>query len=114
MKAYLLAAGKGTRLKPYTDRHPKCLIPINGTPLLAIWIELLARHGVTEILINTHHHADQVKQFLVRARTEVSMGIRTVFEPQLLGSAGTILQNRRFIAGDPDFIVAYADRKSVV
>ena len=109
MKAFLLAAGKGTRLKPYTDRHPKCLIPIHGTPLLAIWIELLARYGVTDVLINTHHHADQVEQFLVRARTEVSMGIRTVFEPQLLGSAGTILQNRRFIAGDPDFIVAYAD-----
>jgi mannose-1-phosphate guanylyltransferase len=109
MKAFLLAAGKGTRLKPYTDRHPKCMIPIHGTPLLAIWIDLLARHGVTEVLINTHHHADQVERFLDRARARTSLEIRTVYEPQLLGSAGTIRQNSRFVAGDPDFIVAYAD-----
>ena len=109
MKAYLLAAGKGTRLKPYTDRHPKCLIPINGTPLLAIWIELLARHGVTEILINTHHHADQVEHFLDNARAGKSVKIHSVYEPQLLGSAGTIRQNPHFIADDSDFIVAYAD-----
>jgi mannose-1-phosphate guanylyltransferase len=109
MKAFLLAAGKGTRLKPYTDRHPKCLIPIHGTPLLAVWIELLTRHGVTEVLINTHHHADQVEQFLDGARRRASLEIRTVYEPRLLGSAGTIRQNSRFVAGDSDFIVAYAD-----
>ncbi len=109
MKAFLLAAGKGTRLKPYTDQHPKCLIPIHGPPLLAVWIELLARHGVTEVLINTHHHADQVERFLGSARSETSMCIHTVYEPRLLGSAGTIRQNSRFVAGDSDFIVAYAD-----
>jgi mannose-1-phosphate guanylyltransferase len=109
MKAFLLAAGKGTRLRPYTDRHPKCLIPIHGTPLLQIWIDLLAHHGVDEVLINTHHHADQVEQFLNRARAETTLGIRTVYEPQLLGSAGTIRQNSQFVTGEPDFIVAYAD-----
>jgi mannose-1-phosphate guanylyltransferase len=109
MKAFLLAAGKGTRLRPYTDRHPKCLIPIHGAPLLQIWIDLLARHGVTEVLINTHHHADQVEQFLNRARAGTPLGIHTVYEPQLLGSAGTIRQNSQFVAGEPDFIVAYAD-----
>jgi mannose-1-phosphate guanylyltransferase len=109
MKAFLLAAGRGTRLKPYTDRHPKCLIPIHGIPLLQIWIDLLARHGVTEVLINTHHHADQVEQFLNRARTGTTLEIHTVYEPQLLGSAGTIRQNSRFAAGDSDFIIAYAD-----
>ena len=109
MKAFLLAAGKGTRLKPFTDKHPKCLIPIHQTPLLAVWIELLARHGVTEVLINTHHHADQVERFLDRARSGTSMEIRTVYEPCLLGSAGTLRRNSRFIADDTDFIVAYAD-----
>jgi mannose-1-phosphate guanylyltransferase len=109
MKAYLLAAGKGTRLAPYTDRHPKCLIPIHGTPLLAVWIELLDRHGVTEVLINTHHHADQVERFLDGARAGTSMTLRTVYEPQLLGSGGTIRQNRWFVEGDSDFVVAYAD-----
>lgn len=109
MKAFLLAAGKGTRLKPYTDRHPKCLIPIHGTPLLEIWIDLLACHGVTEVLINTHHHADQVEQFLERTRPRTSLEIRTVYEPRLLGSAGTIRQNRSFVEGESDFIVVYAD-----
>jgi mannose-1-phosphate guanylyltransferase len=77
--------------------------------LLQIWIDLLAHHGVDEVLINTHHHADQVEQFLNRARAGTTLGIRTVYEPQLLGSAGTIRQNSQFVTGEPDFIVAYAD-----
>ncbi len=109
MKAFLLAAGKGTRLKPYTDSTPKCLIPINGTPLLGIWIDLLARHGVTEVLINTHHHAGQVEQFIADRRTDSAMTLLSVHEPQLLGSAGTIWQNRRFVDGEKDFVIAYAD-----
>ena len=48
MKAFLLAAGAGTRLRPLTDHVPKCLIPIGGKPLLAIWLEQLERLGVTE------------------------------------------------------------------
>jgi len=109
MKAFLLAAGKGTRLKPYTDQHPKCLIPIHGTPLLEIWIDLLARHGVTDVLINTHHHADQVERFLARTRALSPVGLHTVYEPQLRGSAGTLWDNRHFVSGQSDFIIAYAD-----
>lgn len=109
MKAYLLAAGKGTRLRPYTDRHPKCLIPIHDRPLLDIWIELLAHHGVDEILINTHHHADQVEAFLQRRRSETGVALHSVFEPQLLGSAGTVTRNRDFVAGERTFVIAYAD-----
>jgi len=109
MKAFLLAAGKGTRLKPYTDQHPKCLIPIHGTPLLEIWIDLLARHGVTDVLINTHHHADQVERFLARIRALSPVGLHTVYEPQLRGSAGTLWDNRHFVSGQSDFIIAYAD-----
>lgn len=109
MKAILLAAGKGTRLKPYTDRHPKCLIPIHGVPLLKIWIDLLSGHGVTEILINTHHHAEQVVQYLERIRPITPISFKTVFEPQLLGSAGTLWQNRCFVDDQEDFLIAYAD-----
>ena len=57
MKAFLLAAGKGTRLLPYTDTLPKCLIPIHGKPLLDIWIDLFQAHGIDSVLINTHHFA---------------------------------------------------------
>lgn len=109
MKAFLLAAGKGTRLKPYTDDHPKCLIPILGQPLLKIWLDNLANHGIDEVLINTHHHADQVEQFIDGQRPASRMKLRTVYEPNLLGSAGTLWQNRGFVTGDSDFIIAYAD-----
>jgi mannose-1-phosphate guanylyltransferase len=109
MKAFLLAAGKGTRLRPYTDTHPKCLIPILGRSLLDIWITLLEHHHVDEVLINTHHHAAQVEAFLRQRRSPTRMGLHAVFEPRLLGSAGTLVRNRRFVAGEKAFIIAYAD-----
>ena len=109
MKAFLLAAGKGTRLKPYTDHHPKCLIAIHGTPLLEIWLDLMEQHGIREILINTHHHADQVEQFVARQRQQRSMRLHTAHEPLLRGSAGTLWDNRNFITKGEDFIIAYAD-----
>lgn len=109
MKAFLLAAGKGTRLKPYTDDHPKCLIPIHGKPLLELWLELLERHGVEEVLINTHHHASQVDRFVDQHRSRHRMALQTVYEPQLLGSAGTLWHNRPWVADQGNFIIAYAD-----
>lgn len=109
MKAFLLAAGIGTRLKPFTDTQPKCLIPIHGTPLLKIWLDLLAMHGVTEVLINTHHHADQVERFVSGYGQQSPMKLHTTFEPQLLGSAGTVWRNHGFVDDQKDFIIAYAD-----
>jgi len=109
MKAFLLAAGQGTRLRPYTDSLPKCLIPIHGKPLLEIWIDLLKAHGIDRVLINTHHHAEQVEQAVARLSVRKAVDITTVFEPVLLGSGGTILENRDFIGGGEDFLIAYAD-----
>lgn len=109
MKAFLLAAGKGTRLRPYTDSLPKCLIPIHGKPLLEIWIDLLKAHGIDRVLINTHHHAEQVEQAVERLSVQKAIGITTVFEPELLGSAGTLLANRDFVSRSEDFLIAYAD-----
>ncbi len=109
MKAFLLAAGKGTRLRPLTDRLPKCLIPVHGRPLLAVWLELLACHGIDEVLINTHHLAEQVEDYLAGVRKDSPLAIYTVYEPELKGSAGTLWANRAFVAGEDDFIIAYAD-----
>lgn len=109
MKAFLLAAGKGTRLKPYTDTVPKCLIPIRGKPLLEIWIDLLAGHGITEVLVNTHHQAEKVEDFVKRIRPRAKLTIITMYEPRLLGSAGTVAAHRDFIGNGDDFIIAYAD-----
>jgi mannose-1-phosphate guanylyltransferase len=107
MKAFLLAAGLGTRLKPLTDTIPKCLLPIRGTPLLAIWLDLCAQAGIDSVLINVHAHSDAVKQFLATRRLPVFAEI--VEEDKLLGSAGTIAANRSWITGEPDFFILYGD-----
>ncbi len=60
MKAMILAAGLGTRLKPFTEKHPKALYPVNGKSLLQRNIEYLKGFGVTEIIVNVHHFADQI------------------------------------------------------
>ena len=63
MRAILLAAGYGTRLRPLTNKIPKCLVSIKGKPLLQIWLEQLTAAGIGPFLINTHYLADQVVDF---------------------------------------------------
>ncbi len=107
MKAVLLAAGKGTRLRPLTDSVPKCLIPIGGEPMLTIWLRLLKKHGIEEVLINTHYHAERVDDFL--ASDDSGVKVKAVYEEELLGSAGTVLANRDFFRDEKDFFIIYAD-----
>ncbi len=107
MKAFLLAGGNGTRLRPLTDTIPKCLAPIRGKPILAIWLELCARSGITEILINLHAHAGEIEGFLRHLRSPVN--VKAVYEPELLGSAGTVAANRAWLESDPSFWILYAD-----
>ena len=106
MKALLLAAGFGTRLRPLTETIPKCLVPIRGRPLLGIWFDLLFPDFVEEALVNTHYLAGAVQSFVDASRWRNRVGL--VHEPQLLGTGGTILANRRVFAGSP-FMVAHAD-----
>ena len=107
MKAFLLAAGLGTRLRPITDTTPKCMLDIGGRPLLDIWLDAFECAGVDEVLVNLHHLPDVVRRHLA-ARTGLPI-VRTVFEPELLGSAGTLLANREWIAGEEAFLACYAD-----
>jgi NDP-sugar pyrophosphorylase family protein len=60
MKAMIFAAGLGTRFKPWTDKHPKALAPVNGKTLLQRNIEYLQRYGITEVVVNAHHFAEQI------------------------------------------------------
>jgi len=106
-KAFLLAAGLGTRLRPLTDRTPKCLVPVGGKPALYWWLEICNRLGVADVLINTHHLAEQVRTF-VKARTG-GPRITLFHEDALLGSAGTLAANKNFVAGERDFWIFYAD-----
>lgn len=106
MKALLLAAGLGTRLRPITDTVPKCLVPILGKPLLEYWLELLLQGGVSDVLINTHYLPDQVWAF--REASPWRDRITLVHEQKLLGTGGTLLANRSFFGPDP-VLVAHAD-----
>jgi mannose-1-phosphate guanylyltransferase len=102
----LLAAGLGTRLRPITDHFPKCLVPIHGKPLLSYWLELLVGHGVDRVLVNTHYLPDAVGAFLATAPERAHVDV--VHEARLLGTGGTVLRNREFLAGGA-FMVAHAD-----
>jgi len=107
MKAFLLAAGVGSRLRPLTDTIPKCMVAIDGKPLLDIWLDAFNRAGVDEVLVNLHHLPEVVRQHIA-ARTGPP-AVRTFFEPELLGSAGTLIANRDWIEGDELFLACYAD-----
>lgn len=109
MRALLLAAGRGTRLRPLTDSVPKCLVEINGRPLLDYWMELLSEGGIAEILINLHHLPGRVRSYVEHCRFPVR--ITTAYEESLLGTGGTLLKNRDFFRGEPLALI-HADNLS--
>jgi mannose-1-phosphate guanylyltransferase len=106
VKALLLAAGLGTRLRPITDKIPKCMVPIHGKPLLAYWLDLLLPAGIEQVLINTHYLPDVVKAFIQSSPWRDRIVL--VHEDILLGTGGTILKNREFLADGP-FMLVHAD-----
>ena len=103
MKAILLTAGYGTRLRPLTDVLPKCLLPINGRPLLEYWFSMLANAGVTSILMNLHYLPKIMKEWV--QLTEYASNIKMVYEESLLGTGGTLFQNRSFVGDEPVMLV---------
>lgn len=107
MKAFLLAAGHGTRLRPITYTIPKCLVPICGVPMLQIWLRICERYGIDEVLINLHAHADTVRGAVARYNCGVKVQISE--EHVLLGSAGTVRAHRDWVAGERCFWILYAD-----
>ncbi len=107
MKAFLLAGGHGTRLRPLTESIPKCLLPIRGIPMLQIWFDLCRRHGIDEVLINLHSHAEAVRQFIEKNNN--GLRVHLFEEETLLGSAGTLLANRPWVREEASFWVFYAD-----
>lgn len=110
VRALLLCAGRGTRLLPLTEVFPKCLMPIGGRPLLAYWLSMLCAAGIQKILVNLHHHAELVQDFV--DGSPYSKRVSTVYEPALLGTAGTLLANRDFF-GQTAILLAHADNLTV-
>ena len=113
MKVLLLAAGLGTRLQPLTDNIPKCLIEIDGRPLLEYWVTMLYKGGVFPLLVNLHYHADKVANFINNG--PYSAFVTTVYEEMLLGTGGTLLKNRSFFDNEPKkpFMLVHADNLSI-
>ena len=98
MKAILLAAGFGTRLRPLTNIVPKCLVPINGKPLLEIWLDKLTKVGIKDFLINTHYLSEKVENFIKKSKYNDKCKI--VYEKKLLGTARTLISNLNFITDE--------------
>jgi mannose-1-phosphate guanylyltransferase len=107
VKAFILAAGLGTRLLPLTKEKPKCLVKIQGTPMLAIWLQWCRLSGISEVVINLHAHAQMVQQFIDDNEFDVKVNVS--HEPVLLGSAGTLKKHRDFVDGESEFAILYAD-----
>ena len=106
MRALLLAAGIGSRLRPLTNTTPKCLVRVHDRPLLDYWLDLVFEGGIERALLNTHWLADQVRAHV--AQSPWRSRIDLVHEAELLGTGGTVLANREWFGGRP-FLVAHAD-----
>lgn len=106
MRALILAAGKGTRLRPLTKNTPKCLLKVKGDILLNIWIKKILVNNIDEIFINSHYLHEQVESYITQH--EKSEKIRLLYEKNLLGTAGTLIQNvDNFI--DDDLLLIHGD-----
>lgn len=109
MKAMIFAAGLGTRLKPWTDHHPKALAIVNGKSLLQRNIEYLQANGIKDVVVNVHHFADQIEDAI---RENNGWGSNIVISDErreVLETGGGLLFARHLLEGDEPFITLNAD-----
>jgi MurNAc alpha-1-phosphate uridylyltransferase len=107
MKAMILAAGLGKRMRPLTDTLPKPLIPVRGKPLIAYHLEALARAGITEVIINLAYRGAQIQEFVGDGS---AWGLQVVYsqEPEPLETGGAIVHAAALLGSEP-FILLNAD-----
>ena len=105
MRVLLLSAGYGKRMRPLTLTTPKCLIKVNNKTLLEMWLEKFTQLRVKNIIINTHHLAEKINNFVKKNFKEK---VTLVYEPKLLGTAQTILKNYEKLKND-DCIIVHSD-----
>jgi NDP-sugar pyrophosphorylase family protein len=114
VKAMVLAAGLGTRLRPLTNDRPKALVEVGGRTLLEITLMRLRAFGVYEVIINTHHFAEMLVEYL-RAHQDFGMRIEVSHEDVLLDTGGALKQAARFFLGsDEPFLVHNVDVLSTI
>lgn len=109
MKALIFAAGKGTRLKPFTDHHPKALAVVNGVPLLERNIKYLQSYGINDFVINVYHFGHQIVDFV---KKNSNFGAKIEFsdeKAELLETGGGLVFARKFLDFDEAFLIMNAD-----
>ena len=111
MKAIILAAGKGTRLRPLTYSIPKCMVPIAGKPILHYTLMNMARHGITDVVLTTGYLAYHI-QYYFSEGSEYGLNILYTKEKELLGTAGGIKRIENFF--NDDFFLIYGDNFTTV
>ena len=109
MKAIIFAAGLGTRFKPWTDAHPKALAMVNGKSLLQRNIEYLQQYGITEVVVNVHHFANQIREAIKENDgwgSNISISDET---EEVLETGGGLMKARHLLEGDEPFISLNVD-----
>jgi NDP-sugar pyrophosphorylase family protein len=109
MEAMILAAGLGTRLRPLTERLPKALVPVRGRPLLAHALDRVVAAGATRVVINTHHHAEQIEAWVA---ANVPSGVEIALSREPDGpyeTGGGLLAARRLFSGDGPILLHNVD-----
>lgn len=105
IKAMVLAAGAGTRLRPLTYETPKPMVPVANRPVLHHVLDNLLRHGVKDVMVNLHAHADQVRGYCGDG-SRWSLRLRYSAEPVLMGTAGAIKKVEGFFKDGPFFVMS--------
>ena len=108
-KALIFAAGKGTRLKPFTDSHPKALALVNDVPLLERNIKYLQNFGITEFVINVHHFGEQIVEFLEKNNHFGSKIDISDEKNELLETGGGLLFAQKYLENEENFLIMNAD-----
>jgi len=108
VKAMLLAAGEGTRLRPLTDDRPKAMVTIAGEPAVSHALRWLVSQGATDVAINLYHRPEVLTDFVGNG-SRFGIRVRYSLERQVLGTAGALGPLRDFFAGEPEFLVLYGD-----
>ncbi len=105
VKAIVLAAGAGTRLRPLTYETPKPMVPVVNRPVIHHVLDNLLRHGIKEVAVNLFAHADQVRGYCGDG-SRWSLKIRYSSEPKLMGTAGAVKKVEGFLKGGPFFVMS--------
>ena len=109
MRAMILAAGLGTRLKPFTDKHPKALAMVNGKSLLQRNIEYLQAYGIKEVIVNVHHFADQIIKAIEDNNGWGSNVVISDETDEVLETGGGLLRAATYFKGESRWLVMNAD-----